>query len=118
MEVPLDAEGKRGRRERGGSAPATKHVNEVCGRSGAARGDDGDRNGLRHKACQLAIKTGPGSVAVHGGEQDLSCSARGRFSRPLHRVSARGRTSAGDEYPEPPLPSLVVKPNHARRGTK
>src|SRR5205807_143900 len=66
--------------------------------SGSAGGDDCDADLAGHCGRQLAVKAGAGSVTVHGGQQDFSCSALLGFAGPLQGLFRGWLASAG--YPD------------------
>ena len=84
----------------GVSAPFLKYLNEIAGRTGAARGNDRDRDGIGNRLRQLAIEAGLGAVAVHRGEQDFSRAVGRGFARPGQGIATGGRSTSGNEYLE------------------
>src|SRR6185295_14196821 len=84
--------------ERGVSAPGGEDLDEVGERAGAARRDDGDRDGARHGRRQLAVEPGTRAVAIDRRQQDLTGAAVDSLSRPLDRIAAGGGASAAGEH--------------------
>ena len=94
----LNAEMKDGRCQGRVSMAPVKHFNEIARRSCSARGDDRNRNRLRHRAHQLAVKPGLGSIAIHRSQQDLPRSPSRGLPRPLNGVVTCRYTSSGNEH--------------------
>ena len=68
----------------------------------APRRDDRDRDGFSHCTGERQIKSGPSAIAIHAGEQNLTCTALGRFNRPLHCVAPCASPPAmGVDLPAP-----------------
>ena len=67
---------------------------------GAAGGDDGNVDGIRHRRGQLAVESRLRAVAIHRRQQDLTGAARLRLARPFDGVARRIGRSAADEDAE------------------
>src|SRR5207253_9670490 len=67
---------------------------EMLERAGAARGDHGDRDALRHRARELEVVAVLGSVAVHARHGALTGAERDGLARPVERVAPGRATSA------------------------
>src|SRR5947209_16472533 len=63
-----------------------KNLDEVLEVACSAGGDYRDRHLAGRCSDQLAIKSSAGSIAVHGGQQYLSCASIFRLMRPFNRL--------------------------------
>src|SRR6266436_3172101 len=99
-------------------APAAEDVYEMLWRTGATRRDHRNRNCVGDNLYQLTIKASLSPVAVHGGEQDFTSSAIGRFARPLQRVAACGNTPSGNKHLEIAVHPPGIDGHHYRLRAK
>lgn len=90
----VGAEVEDGGGEDGGGFAFVEHVHHVVEVASAAGGDDGDFDRLGNAASEFAVVAGEGSVCVHTGEEDLSCSERNCFLGPFDGVERGGVSSA------------------------
>ena len=96
--VVAEVEDRRG--QHGARAAFGDAVHEVVERADATAGDHGDRHSVGNGACQGEVEAGAGAVAVHGGQQDLSCAfGRCRMCE-FHGVDAGGfAPPVGEDLP-------------------
>ena len=74
----------------GGVGPSVREdVDEVIEGAGAARRDDRNRHGRRHRGVHRAVEAGLRAVAIDRGQQDFTGAAILRLARPLDRVTRR-----------------------------
>ena len=73
---------------------------QMIKRAHTARGDHGNIHGIRNRTGQGQVEAGLGPVAVHRGQQDLTCALRGGSPRECDSINARGFTPAvGENLP-------------------
>src|SRR3989338_11445223 len=75
-------------------------VDEVIEGAGAARRDDGNRQGARYRGGHRAVEAAFRSVTIDRGEQNLAGATRLGFSRPLYRIAVRGCLAAARVHRE------------------
>ena len=109
-EVELDVVGRgvavvedRGGEDRIGTD--AEGVQDVGGRIGATRGDDGDVDGARHGTGEIQVVARAGAVAVPGCQQDLAGAAGLGVPGPGQGVDARALAAL-----------LVVEPGRLPQG--
>src|SRR5208282_2561014 len=99
-------------------APVAEHVNEVLRRTGAARRNHWNGDGIGHELSQLTVEASFRPVAVHRSEQNFSRTASGRLSRPQNRVATCGSAPSGNEHLEPTVHPPGIDGHHDRLRAK
>ena len=84
--------------QHGAGVAVANSGHEIVERANAAGGDHRHRNGIGDSAGEGEVETGPGAVAVHGGDQQFAGAARNRADGELDGVEA-GRLAAAMDVP-------------------
>src|SRR5216683_435064 len=88
------------RRQHRGRMPLADAIHQVIEMPHPAGGDHRHRDAIRHGLGQRNVKTLPGSVPVHGRQQDFTGPERDHLLGIFDRVDARGITTAmGKDFP-------------------